>query len=45
MRTLFLSGYSNIPERVATDPGAFLQKPFNVEALLAKIEDRLAVKP
>jgi hypothetical protein len=45
MRTLFLSGYANVPERVTTEPGGFLQKPFSVDALMAKIQDRLAVKP
>ena len=45
MRTLFLSGYSShaaLPDRVTADPGAFLQKPFTVEALLAKVRERLA---
>jgi signal transduction histidine kinase len=45
LRTLFLSGYSShaaLPDRVTADPGAFLQKPFTVEALLAKVRDRLA---
>jgi two-component system, cell cycle sensor histidine kinase and response regulator CckA len=45
MQTLFLSGYSShasLPEWVATDPGAFLQKPFTVEALLSKVTERLA---
>ena len=45
LRSLFLSGYSShsaLPERVITDPGAFLQKPFTVEALLTKVRDRLA---
>jgi two-component system cell cycle sensor histidine kinase/response regulator CckA len=45
MQTLFLSGYSShssLPEWVASDPGAFLQKPFTVEALLSKVRDRLA---
>jgi two-component system cell cycle sensor histidine kinase/response regulator CckA len=45
MRTLFLSGYSShaaLPERVTGDPGAFLQKPFTVETLLAKVRERLA---
>ena len=45
MKTLFLSGYSThsaLPERVITDPGAFLQKPFTVEALLSKVRERLA---
>ncbi len=45
MRTLFLSGYSShaaLPESVTADPGAFLQKPFTVEALLSKVRERLA---
>jgi two-component system, cell cycle sensor histidine kinase and response regulator CckA len=45
MRTVFLSGYSShmaLPDRVITDPGSFLQKPFTVEALLTKVRDRLA---
>jgi two-component system, cell cycle sensor histidine kinase and response regulator CckA len=45
MRTLFLSGYSShasLPDWVATDPGSFLQKPFTVEALLAKVRERLS---
>jgi CheY-like chemotaxis protein len=45
MRTLFLSGYSShaaLPERVTADPGGFLQKPFTVETLLAKVGERLA---
>ena len=45
MQTLFLSGYSShaaLPERVTADPGAFLQKPFTVEALLAKVRERLS---
>jgi two-component system, cell cycle sensor histidine kinase and response regulator CckA len=45
MRAIFLSGYAShmaLPERVLTDPGSFLQKPFTVEALLAKVRDRLA---
>lgn len=44
MRTLFLSGYSShsaLPDRVTADPGAFLQKPFTVEALLSKVRERL----
>jgi two-component system, cell cycle sensor histidine kinase and response regulator CckA len=46
MRTLFLSGYSShaaLPDRVTADPGSFLQKPFTVDALLAKVRERLAV--
>jgi two-component system cell cycle sensor histidine kinase/response regulator CckA len=45
MRTLFLSGYSShpaLPGRLSADPGVFLQKPFTVEALLAKVAERLA---
>ena len=45
LRTLFLSGYSShsaLPDRVIADPGSFLQKPFTVEALLAKVRERLA---
>ena len=45
MQTLFLSGYSShaaLPERVTADPSAFMQKPFTVEALLAKVRERLS---
>jgi signal transduction histidine kinase len=45
LRTLFLSGYlthSALPDRVATDPGSFLQKPFTIDTLLAKVGERLA---
>jgi two-component system cell cycle sensor histidine kinase/response regulator CckA len=45
MRALFLSGYSShaaLPDRVTADPGAFLQKPFTIDALLAKVRERLA---
>ncbi|HYB97269.1 MAG TPA: response regulator [Vicinamibacterales bacterium] len=45
MRALFLSGYAThaaLPDRVTTDPGAFLQKPFTVESLLSKVRERLA---
>jgi signal transduction histidine kinase/ActR/RegA family two-component response regulator len=45
MRALFLSGYSShaaLPERVTADPAAFLQKPFTVESLLARVRERLA---
>ena len=44
MRALFLSGYSShsaLPERVTADPGAFLQKPFTIDALLTKVRERL----
>lgn len=47
MRAVFLSGYSThaaLPERVTTDPAAFLQKPFTVEALLSKVRERLAAR-
>jgi nitrogen-specific signal transduction histidine kinase/CheY-like chemotaxis protein len=45
LRTLFLSGYlthSALPDRVTADPGAFLQKPFTIDTLLAKVGERLA---
>jgi two-component system cell cycle sensor histidine kinase/response regulator CckA len=45
MQALFLSGYSThaaLPERVTADPGAFLQKPFTIEALLSKVRERLS---
>jgi len=45
LRALFLSGYarhSALPERIAADPDAFLQKPFTIEALLSKVQGRLA---
>jgi len=45
MQTLFLSGYSThsaLPESVTSDPGAFLQKPFTIEALLSKVRERLS---
>jgi hypothetical protein len=45
MQTLFLSGYatpSALPESVITDPGAFLQKPFTIEALLSRVRERLS---
>ena len=45
MRTLFLSGYAShvaLPEHVTTEPGAFLQKPFTADALMAKVRDRLS---
>jgi CheY-like chemotaxis protein len=44
MRTLFLSGYAShaaLPEGITTEPGAFLQKPFTIEALMAKVRERL----
>jgi signal transduction histidine kinase len=47
MRTLFLSGYSShaaLPDRVTSDPGAFLQKPFTVEVLLSKVRERLSAR-
>ena len=45
MQTLFLSGYSThsaLPESVITDPGAFLQKPFTIDALLSRVRERLS---
>jgi CheY-like chemotaxis protein len=42
---LFLSGSSSpaaLPDSPAADPLAFMQKPFSVEALLAKVQERLA---
>lgn len=45
MRALFLSGYSShaaLPERVIADPVTFLQKPFTVDVLLAKVRERLS---
>jgi hypothetical protein len=31
-----------LPEHITTEPGAFLQKPFTAEALMAKVRERLA---
>ena len=45
LRALFLSGYSShaaLPDRIAADPGMFLQKPFTVDVLLSKVQARLA---
>lgn len=45
MRTLFLSGHSShvaLADRVMSDPGAFLQKPFTIDALLSKVRERLS---
>ncbi len=45
MRTLFLSGYAShmaFPDHLTTEPGAFLQKPFTADALMAKVRDRLS---
>ena len=45
MRTLLLSGYAShmaLPEHVTTEPGAFLQKPFTADALMAKVRERLS---
>jgi signal transduction histidine kinase len=42
---LFLSGYAShasLPDSLTADPSAFLQKPFSVEALLAKVQERLS---
>ena len=44
MRVLFLSGYAShtaLPEKVLAEPAAFLQKPFTIEALMAKVRERL----
>lgn len=44
MRALFLSGYAThslLPERIVAEPAAFLQKPFTVETLLARVRERL----
>jgi len=44
IKVLFMSGYAAdiIPEAEATDAGThFIQKPFNVQTLLDKIEERL----
>jgi two-component system cell cycle sensor histidine kinase/response regulator CckA len=44
MRVLFLSGYSShtaLPDRVTAEPAAFLQKPFTVDTLMAKVRERL----
>ena len=45
MRTLLLSGYAShmaLPEHLTTEPGAFLQKPFTADALMAKVRERLS---
>jgi two-component system cell cycle sensor histidine kinase/response regulator CckA len=45
MQALFLSGYSThaaLPEGVTADAGAFLQKPFTIDALLTKVRERLS---
>jgi signal transduction histidine kinase len=42
MRTVFVSGYGEVPDRVTTEPGAFLQKPFTLETLLTKVRERAA---
>jgi two-component system cell cycle sensor histidine kinase/response regulator CckA len=45
MRSLFLSGYAThaaLPEHVTSDAGVFLQKPFTIEVLLAKVRERLS---
>jgi CheY-like chemotaxis protein len=42
MRPLFLSGYSSHAALPVGDPGAFLQKPFTVDTLLARVRERLA---
>ena len=40
MHTVFLSGYAEVPERVTSQPGAFLQKPFTLDTLLSKVRER-----
>jgi signal transduction histidine kinase len=45
MRVLFLSGYARhtaLPEKITAEPGAFLQKPFTIDALMRKVRERLA---
>jgi DNA-binding response OmpR family regulator len=42
MRPLFLSGYSSHAALPVADAGAFLQKPFTVDTLLARVRERLA---
>ena len=42
MHTVFLSGYAEVPERVISEPGAFLQKPFTLDTLLSKVRERAA---
>jgi CheY-like chemotaxis protein len=42
MHTVFLSGYAEVPERVTSEPGAFLQKPFTLDTLLSKVRERAA---
>jgi two-component system, cell cycle sensor histidine kinase and response regulator CckA len=44
MRVLFLSGYAShsaLPDKVAAEPDAFLQKPFTVDTLMVKVRERL----
>ena len=40
MHTVFLSGYAEVPARVTSEPGAFLQKPFTLDTLLSKVRER-----
>lgn len=44
MQVLFVSGHfrhASLPERVAADPDAFLQKPFTIDTLLSRVRERL----
>jgi CheY-like chemotaxis protein len=46
MQTLFLSGYARhtaLPEYLAADARAFLQKPFTIETFMDRVRERLAV--
>jgi signal transduction histidine kinase len=40
MHTVFLSGYAEVPARVTSEPGGFLQKPFTLDTLLSKVRER-----
>jgi CheY-like chemotaxis protein len=42
MHTVFLSGYAEVPARVTSEPGGFLQKPFTLDTLLSKVRERAA---
>ena len=45
MRTLLLSGYAShmaLRDQVIAEPGAFLQKPFTADALMAKVREQLS---
>ncbi len=46
MQTLFLSGYARhtaLPEYVAADTRAFLQKPFTIDTFMERVRERLSV--